>query len=237
MRLHFIVEGQTEEAFINRVLVPYLTSHEVWGNVRCVMTSKKRKVVYRGGVISYTMVKNDITLWMKEDQNSDVAFTTMFDLYALPSDFPCYDEARKINDVYKRVEMLEQAISKDIQHPRFIPYIQLHEFEALIFADPQKLDWEFFSHDRAIKSLINMTASVHSPELIDDGNSTAPSKRIIQEIPEYEGMKVSAGPLVVEKIGLRTLRQKCPHFAQWLEKLESFNQDVYREKSKINSID
>lgn len=146
MRLHFIVEGQTEEAFINCVIAPHLSSHSVWGDTRCVMTSKKRKVVYRGGVISYAMVKNDITLWMKEDQNSDAAFTTMFDLYALPSDFPHYHEAQKITDVYKRVEMLEESISEDIRHPRFVPYIQLHEFEALILADAQKLDWEFFNN-------------------------------------------------------------------------------------------
>jgi hypothetical protein len=189
------------------------------------MTSKKRKVVYRGGVVSYVMVKNDITLWMKEDQNSDVAFTTMFDLYALPSDFPNCDKAQKINDVYERVKMLEQSILKDIQHPRFIPYIQLHEFEALILADPQKLDWEFLNHDRAIKNLVHMTSSFKSPELIDDGGETAPSKRIIQEIPEYDGMKISAGPLVAEKIGLKTLRERCSHFNQWLQKLESLTRD------------
>ena len=95
-RLHFIVEGQTEETFVNLVLVPQLAVHSVWGKARCVMTSRRRGVKYRGGLDSYARARNDIVLWMKEDQNPDAFFTTMFDLYALPTDFPGYEEARRL---------------------------------------------------------------------------------------------------------------------------------------------
>ncbi len=60
-----------------------------------------------------------------------------------------------------------------------------------------------------------------NPELINDGKFTAPSKRIIKEIPEYD--KVNAGPLIVEKIGLDVLRRGCPHFNEWLTKLEDLS--------------
>jgi hypothetical protein len=66
-----------------------------------------------------------------------------------------------------------------------------------------------------------MVNEFESPEYIDDGEDTAPSKRIIKEIPEYEGMKASAGPLVAEKIGLTNIRKKCNHFNQWLLKIEA----------------
>jgi hypothetical protein len=78
VRLHFIVEGQTEETFVNRVIIPHLASCSVWGDVRCVMTGRKRSTIHRGGLVSYARARKDILLWMKEDQNRDVAFTTMF---------------------------------------------------------------------------------------------------------------------------------------------------------------
>jgi len=119
---------------------------------------------------------------------------------------------------------LEDALSADINgefnDARFVPYIQLHEFEALILADPKQLDWEFLEHDRQIQCLIDMVAREGgNPELIDDGEYTAPSKRIIREIAEYAGNKAISGPLVAGKIGMATLCERCPHFAKWIEKL------------------
>jgi len=219
-RLHFIVEGQTEETFVNRVLVPHLADRSIWGRVRCVMTSRKRGLKHRGGVSTYVRAKKDILLWMKEDQNPDAFFTTMFDLYCLPTDFPGYDQVRGLRSPYDRVAGLEQALCQDINDRRFVPHIQLHEFETLLLADPQKLDWEYLEHEGPIQNLVDMVSDFASPELIDDGQETAPSKRIIREIPEYEGMKASAGPLVAEKIGLITLRGKCRHFGEWLARLE-----------------
>jgi hypothetical protein len=221
MRLNLIVEGQTEETFVNRVLAPHLGARSVWGQARCVMTSRRRRIFFRGGLTSYALAKRDIQLWLKEDQNSDAAFSTMFDLYALPSDFPDYAQASRIRDPFRRVEALEAALDADINDRRFIPYIQLHEFEALVLTDAGKLDWEFIDRAGPIASLVEMAASFPSPEHINDGQDTAPSKRIIMEIPEYEGMKASAGPLVADKIGLPAIRQKCKHFADWLARLEA----------------
>jgi hypothetical protein len=223
-RLHFVVEGQTEETFINRTIIPHLASLSVWGDVRCVMTRKHRRYIYRGGLSSYIRVKNDLTTWMKEDNNPDSFFTTMFDLYALPGDFPEFDAIRKISGHDIRVMALENSFGLDIKHPRFIPHIQLHEFETLILVDPQQLISVFVNHQPLIDNLVKMVQEFKSPEQINDGEETAPSKRIIKEIPEYEGMKTSAGPLVTEKIGLANIRHKCNHFNQWLEKLEKLGQ-------------
>jgi hypothetical protein len=139
----------------------------------------------------------------------------------LPSDFPGYEDAAKAKCPYTRVAELERAMVGDMGHPRFVPHIQLHEFETLLLVAPQKLDSRFLDCDRAIQNLVEMAAGFDSPELIDDGASTAPSKRIIREIPEYEGMKASAGPLIAETIGLPVLRGKCKHFDEWLSRLEN----------------
>jgi Domain of unknown function (DUF4276) len=123
----------------------------------------------------------------------------------------------------ERVTFLESAFAKDISFDRFIPYLELHEFEALLFADPTKLS-EYYNEQRhaaAIESLRKVHDEFPNAELVNDGQDTAPSKRIIAAIPEYESEKATAGPLVANKIGLPKLREQCPHFDQWMQRLEA----------------
>lgn len=233
IRLHILVEGQTEEEFVNSVLTEHLGDFNISTDVRRVETSRdlKRSKIYRGGMSTYQRAKGDLERWMKEDRNQDSFFTTMFDLYGLPNDFPKFDEAKTQSNPYQRVEDLEnafaedlaQAFSTNVKRLRFTPYIQLHEFEALILSDPEKFSIRFIEHEKQIRKLINMCSSFDSPELIDDGEETAPSKRIIKEIPEYEGTKASAGPLIAKEIGIQTIREQCSHFNDWLTQLEKLN--------------
>ena len=220
VRLHFIVEGQTEETFVKQTLGPHLWHLSIWVKVRRVQTSRRRGVKRSGGIVSYAKAKNDINTWRMEDQNQDARFTTMFDLYGLPTDFPGYEDAVKASDPYDRVRALEQALEEDISDPRFIPYLQLHEFETLLLSDPQKLDSRFYDCSAEIAGLVRMASGFASPERINDGIGTAPSKRIAAVIPEYENVKPSAGPIVAQKIGLPVLRSKCEHFGEWIDKLE-----------------
>jgi hypothetical protein len=221
-RLNVLVEGQTEEAFVNEVLAPHLAGYGVYAVARCVTTRRDRHRpdrVHRGGLRDYAKVRRDLERWMAEDRSA--TFTTMFDLYALPEDFPGYHEARGLADPYARVRHLEKALAADANEFRLIPYIQLHEFEALLFCDPRKLDWAYLEHEPQIGRLVEIASRYDSPELIDDGLDSAPSKRIIAEIPEYRFQKSSAGPLVAGRIGTETMRSRCPHFADWLTKLEA----------------
>lgn len=219
IHLHIIAEGQTEQQFVLKVLAPHLAHYHVYADARCILTSRDKHSgkQYRGGLLSYLKAKNDIQTWLKEDGRTSCRFSTMFDFYALPNDFPDFTKAQKKTDPYQKIACLEAALAQDIQDNRFIPYIQLHEFEALILADARKLDWEYFEHEAAIDSLVTMVGDT-CPELINDGAETAPSKRILKQIPEYD--KVTAGWTVVEQIGLATLRHKCPHFNEWLTGLE-----------------
>ncbi|MFP4030762.1 MAG: DUF4276 family protein [Desulfococcaceae bacterium] len=232
IRLHVIVEGETEERFVKNVLSSYLGERGVWASARRVLTSRNRRrgLEYRGGFRrtgAYSTVQADICTWMKQDRNPEARFTTMFDLYGLPNDFPGTSEAAVEADPYRRVAVLEEALGADIRQERgndnrFVPYIQLHEFEALILADPRRLDWEFLEHDEPIRRLTEMVEREGgNPELIDDGPTTAPSKRIIAEISEYANRKATAGPLVVEKIGMAALLRRCGHFREWVQKLEN----------------
>ena len=221
IRLHFIVEGQTEETFVNQVLKPHLDDRYIWADARCVLTSRRGGVKHRGGFRNYAQPRRDILSWLREDQNDDARFTTAFDLYRLPSDFPGYGDAQAAADPYDKVRVLEEALRNDIDDWRFIPYLQLHEFEALLLSEPAQLAAQFMERQAGIRTLVTMADRSGNPELINDGPDTAPSKRIIAEIPEYSGMKASAGPIVAERIGLANLRSGCRHFGEWINRLEA----------------
>ncbi|ACK64707.1 conserved hypothetical protein [Rippkaea orientalis PCC 8801] len=220
IRLHIIGEGQTEETFVRNILSEHLGNFNISTDVRCVETSRKRNKIYRGGLLDYEKAKQDIQRWMKEDDNLDTRFTTMFDLYALPNNFPYFNESKQQTDPYQKVKQLEKAFKEDIADDRFIPYIQLHEFEALILSNPSKFDSCFEEeYSSQIKELVSLCQSYASPELINDDPNTAPSKRIKTLISRYN--KVSDGSLIAQEIGLPTIRDKCSHFDEWVRTLET----------------
>lgn len=223
-RLNIIVEGQTEEAFANRTIVPYLSGIGVYPSVQLIRSRENNASRrFKGGWNSFEVLQRHLIRWMRSDSDPNVWYSTMLDLYALPEDFPGFAESLAMTDPYVRVEYLEQQMRScfaDLGFRRFHPYLQLHEFEALLLVDPSKFDWEFLEHDSEIESLVNLVNEYDSPELINHGATTAPSKRIIRTIPEYEGRKVSAGPVIASKIGLVAIREKCRHFDAWLRRLE-----------------
>ena len=221
-RLHLVVEGQSEERFVSGLLRAHLAALGVYADARRVETGRDKRSsrIYRGGLPEYARVKKDLSRWMRQDDHPEVFFSTMFDLFALPCDFPQYEAARGEADPYRRVAALELAFAQDISHRRFIPYIQLHEFEALLLSDPARFEVEFADCSEAIDGLRRMAGAFRSPELIDDGQETAPSKRIIKELPDYAGRKASAGPVIAKAIGLEKMKAKCVHFREWLVKLE-----------------
>ena len=226
IRLHITGEGQTEERFVKDTLARHLGFYQITTDVRRVLTSKdKRKnKYYRGGMINYEKAKQDITNWIKEDKNPESYFTTMFDLYALPDSFPAYEKSKVIADPYEKIRVLEEAFKQDIGHARFIPYIQLYEFEALVLANPENLELEYFDSEAAIRQLQKTLIEFGgNPELINDDPMTAPSKRILAVIPEYD--KVSVGSTIAGINGIEFLKKKCRHFCEWIEKLESLCDD------------
>jgi hypothetical protein len=127
-------------------------------------------------------------------------------------------ESRHIIDAIKKVELLEQSFTANISHPRFIPYIQLHEFEALLFSDPQCFSIAFPSIGAKVGELHGIRREFKTPEYIDEREDHAPSKQILRILPEYD--KPVSGPLIAKQIGLAKLRQECHHFDSWLARLE-----------------
>lgn len=213
IRLHVVVEGQTEESFVLDVLAPHLWEHEVVTKVSVVRTSADA----RGGLPKYGKLRRHIGDWMLEDRNDDVRFTTMFDLYRLPPDWPGWSEAAELHDPYDRVTRLEDAVRENLPDRRLIPYIQVHEFEALLLSHPEAFS---LRHPQAegIGALRAAVARAQdNPELVDDTPAGHPSVRIQRAIPTYS--KTVDGPRIAQAIGIDRMRQQCPHFNDWIDRL------------------
>lgn len=215
------MEGQTEEAFVRDVLSPHLASLGLYlcGSILATKRSASG-AVYRGGVSAFGHVKGDLDRLLGD---SNAAFvTTMLDYAGLPGRFPGMD-TRPQHDAYARVTHVEQAIARAIDHPRFIPFLMLHEFESLLFCE---LDETFNTEPTIAKALRSVAEEYPNPELINERPDSAPSKRITRVMPGYQ--KVLHGSSAAKRLGLLKIREKCRHFDQWLRRLEAHASEANR---------
>jgi Domain of unknown function (DUF4276) len=227
VRLYLFAEGPTEQTFADTLIKPQLAQYEVFmHNPILIAHAKKKGQVHRGGGRNYLPMKNDIIRFLKQEKAPDVFFTTMIDLYAIHPDFPGLAESESLRqDPIKRVEFLEKRFADDMGDGRFIPYIQLHEYEAYLFSDPTCFDYLDAGRTKEIEVLQAIASQYQTPELINDGQQTAPSKRIMAQFPDYGKAKSTFGPQLAEIIGLQVIRSKCSHFNKWLSRLESLNEE------------
>lgn len=199
-------EGLTEETFVNRLLAPIFYSRSIF------LTASSCN-----GVSKYSIIKRDLNALCKNDP--DAVITTMLDYYALPAETPGM-QSHCGGDIYLKARYVENAIKQDIQAKNLIPNLMLHEFEALLFSKP-----ECFTYCDLRQSDINklhaIRRQVQSPEHINDGPNTAPSKQILSIYPAYS--KVLDGYNIAEDIGIDVMRRHCRHFDEWVDLLENLN--------------
>jgi hypothetical protein len=216
-----LVEGQTEETFVRDILAQYLETFSVCIIPKLLVTKRtKSGMQFKGGIRSYEQVRSDLRRLLSDSSASVV--TTMLDYYGLPNDFPGYDTRPTSSDPYAKVNHIERAFAQDINDPRFVPYLSLHEYEALVFTDPACCNW-IFEDAGVVRRLKAIRDSYKSPEHINDGRMTAPSKRIMSVFPTYQ--KPLHGPLATTAIGLDALRSACLHFCGWLSAMEKAGQE------------
>lgn len=208
-RLYIVVEGQSEEEFVKDLLAPFFMLHDIYIYPMIIHTSKGHK----GGFVNYQHLKNDINRLLLS-QGQDIIVTTFVDFFRCP-DLPYKEDWRSSRSHLEQVERMEKAMEKDISDRRFIPYIQLHEFEALLFSGSSGFA-KYFNQETAdqIQSIID---TYDNPEDINSSPEGAPSKRLLRIIPNYD--KVMFGNTIALDIGIDTILKKCPRFKAWIEML------------------
>ena len=225
-RLLVHVEGQTERTFVETVLGPHLCNAG-YSSVRARLIGNARASFRRGGALSWQTVREGILNHLKDDRQAIV--TTMVDYYGMPQGgqraWPGRVEART-RRLAQRAAVVQRALADDIANHmessfdqrRFISYVSMHEFEALLFSDCARFA-ESVGHPDVASRMEAILIEFGDPEAIDDSQETAPSKRILQLLPSYR--KPAMGAIAIQNIGLATIRSRCANFSDWLGRLEA----------------
>jgi hypothetical protein len=215
-RCLMLVEGQTEERFVKDVLCPVFEPRGVF-LFPTILTTKvvKSGPNFKGGVTNYAKLRADLSKLLSD---TGAVVTTMIDYYGLPEDTPGMRD-RPVASARHRVIHVETAIYNDVGAPRhFMPFLALHEFEALLFADHEITATVIPAREKADELLA--AAGGLAPEDINENRETAPSKRLKQVFPSFK--KTLHGPTAAKRIGLEAIRARCPHFDSWITRLEQF---------------
>lgn len=214
-RLIVVCEGETEQEFCRTVLEPYLAIS--------IDAPKIKKS--KGGIVAWENLVKQIGGHLREG----VYVSTLIDFYGIKTEhnFPNWEKAQQIKDKYKQLGLIEAGMKKAIEerhldnHHLFIPYLQLHEFEALLFSNKEVL---FRNIPRtniprtAIQALKQVFEEFSNPGLINEHPDTTPSQRLKDNIDGYN--KVVCGSILADAIGIEAMKAHCPHFAEWIEKLK-----------------
>lgn len=214
--VYVIVEGQTEQTFIRDLLAPEIAVQGIFLHPALI-----GKPGHKGGNVKFERAKEDIGKFLK--QRSDTHISTMFDYFRLDPSWPGNVNVQSCSNAIEKAGKIESATLAKIRElfpdhnieGRFIPYIEMHEFEALLFSNASILAEKIGVDTDEIEDVLD---EFGEPEEIDDGSETAPSKRLISLHKGYR--KVAMGKTISEAIGISTMREKCPHFDNWLTRLE-----------------
>ena len=215
-RVKVVVEGETEASFVQNVLAEALWPRQVY------LTP-----IILGGRTNYARVRKDVLAQLKQDQAAYCS--TMLDFYGLGRGFPGMPLSPNLSSLDKVIR-IEQAVQADIvaQAPhlrpdvRFLPYLQLHEYEGLLFSDPKAFA-SGIGQPHLAPQFERIRSGFATPEDINDDPHTAPSKRVLGAYPPYR--KVVDGTLAAQTVSIDRMRQECPHFREWVERLEALAAD------------
>ena len=200
IRLAIAVEGETEERFVVDVLASHLLQFEVTPSP--ILLGGRINADRLGAVMA--------NLYWNFD-----CVTSLVDFYGFRGKGTvtvCQLKQRVFDEIGARIR-------QSWDQSRVFPYIQLHEFEGLLFTDVDAFATVLDAKNEQVEELRAIRSSFPTPEDINDSSKTAPSKRIQSLLPRYQ--KVVHGPTLAADIGLEAVREECPRFDGWLARLES----------------
>lgn len=212
MNLIVLVEGKTEIIFVDVILSDHLRKVG-YSSVSARLIDLNKSA----GICSWGRAKTNIGIHLQKN----AYVTTMVDYYELPPDWPGRDKSNALPTA-ERADFVESAILQDMRGEdaveNLIPYVMLHEFEAMLFSDCQKFA-DTIGYPKLKPDFQEIRDQFSTPEDIDDRD--APSKRIGDLLAPDVYRKPLVGVRGAMAIGLDAIRAECPHFARWMDKLEA----------------
>lgn len=220
-----VVEGKTEEIFVKSILSPYLSEKSIY-----MFPTQVTKPGEKGGDVRFSRVKNDLEKHLK--QRTDTYVTTLIDYYGT-KDWPGLNDV-EANSTPEAITMIvNNAAMKEITglypgvnaEQRFIPYLAIHEFEALLFCGPSEIAFELGIQEEIVH---NVLKEFGTPEEINNNRDSAPSKRLDNWSPHKKFPKTTTGISIARNIGIQRMRNMCPLFDNWIKTFE----DIVAKQSK-----
>ena len=216
-RLLILAEGDTEELFVREILAPHLAKFGVHATATGIVSKRLANGKKITGGNRWSNVRNSLIPLL---QDSAAWVTTMLDYYGLPDDFPGVNID---GNAVAHVKAIEQALAEAVSYPaRFIPFLVLHEFEAWYFACPNQVA-AYYGRPKLAQLMQKVSDGAGGPEAINHGKETHPSKRL----EGYGvGFRKTSAVALLKDVGIHALRAACPHFAVWLDRIETLAQGV-----------
>lgn len=214
-RVCIVCEGPTEARFIQQCLVPYLAPVGVYVYGSVIQAPSGR---HKGGRVTIERLARHLS----HEYHAFDRLTTLVDFYG-------FQGRGRLSRADTELAILEKtrALTTGFDERRVLPYVQMHEFEGLLFTDPTAFEWvQDGWNDDVHQALTDVARMFESPELINDSPETAPSKRLEKIFPKGSYSKTEHGPLVAETIGIEAIRCKCPAFSEWVAKLQTWGGTV-----------
>lgn len=198
IRIGLAVEGDTEVRFIKEVVAPqyierncHFTPIDLEGNVSVDRLTSK----------------------MFNLRHDFDAVTSLVDFYGFKR-----KGNRSAGELEKEVQDgLAKRLGGRFDSRYVFPYVQVHEFEGLLFSNAAPFG-QLFDHAGLEGKLQAIRNEFGSPEDINDSQQTAPSKRLEQLIPGYR--KNLFGARLAAAMGLACIRTQCPRFDGWMTRID-----------------
>lgn len=210
-RICIVCEGPTEANFIQQCLAPYLAPAGVYAYGSIIQAPSGR---HKGGRVTIDRLARH----MSHEYHAFNRLTTLVDFYGFKD-----RDGRSRAETERAILEKTRALTTGFDARYVLPYVQMHEFEGLLFTDPAAFEWVQDGWNEDVhQALTDVALAFNNPELINDSPETAPSKRILNIFPEGSYSKTEHGPLIAEAIGIDAIRAKCPAFNEWVGKLQAW---------------
>lgn len=212
-RVCVICEGPTEANFVSSCLTPHLLRYGVNAYPSILRAPSGQ---HKGGRVTIERLVKHIS----HEYHACDRITTLVDFYGF-KDRNGRSKAETEAAIMEGVEKCTTGFDR-----RFImPYLQMHEFEALLFSKVESFYWVLDAwSDDVLQKLKAIRVSFPTPEHINDSPETAPSKRIMAIFGQTTYSKTEHGPLIAEDIGLECIREECPGFNRWISAIEEWGE-------------
>ena len=224
--IFLIVEGETEEQFYkNQLQKSFLLPDGIYRHYFTVRLIPNKRGVYSragsGGQVSYDSCVDIVRRFLRQATHCELV-VLILDYYGLNNTFKSHLSSEH-QTLEEKTKAIQERLEAEINSPKFKFRLQVHEFEAYLFSDPEVVVSHFGEREKLSELNTILENFDNNPEAINDDPKTKPSKRLEVIFPSFEKGKLTDGLPITEKIGILKIRDKCSNFRELCELFDALD--------------